>query len=62
VKRNGTRGIEHRLMVRPPEDIWSDEFREEMWRDRRFEGSLVLREAAVLAIVALVILVRVIAT
>ena len=56
------RGIEHRLMVRPPHDVWSDEFREEMRRDRRFEASLMLREAAALAIVLLVILAHVLAT
>jgi hypothetical protein len=56
------RGIDHRLMVRAPGDTWSDEFREEFQCDRRFEGSLLMRVVAVLAIVALVIALRVIAT
>jgi hypothetical protein len=62
MKRHRTGGIESRLMVRPRDDIWSGEFREEMRRDRRFEGSLVLREAAALAVVVLVIVLRLIAT
>jgi hypothetical protein len=62
MKHRDTRSIEDRLMVRAPDDRWSDEFRVELQRDRRFEGSLMRRETAVLAIVLLVILLRVIAS
>jgi hypothetical protein len=54
--------LEKRLRVRAPGDIWSDEFREEVRRDKRFEGSLLRREAAVLLLVAAIIALRLLVT
>lgn len=59
-KRKRAPGIERRLMVRAPGDIWSEEFRTELRRDRAFEGSLMAREAFVLVIVALLIVLHLI--
>jgi hypothetical protein len=59
-KRKQAPGIERRLMVRAPGDIWSEEFRTELRHDRAFEGSLLAREAAVLAIVAVLIVLHLI--
>ncbi len=50
-----------RLRVRPPGDIWSAEFREELRSDRHFEGSLPLREGAVLVLVAAILALRILA-
>lgn len=49
-----------RLRVRPPGDIWSDEFRAELRRDRHFEASLLLREGAVLLLVGAILALRLI--
>ncbi len=40
-----------RIRVRAPGDTWSAQFREEIRRDRRFEGGPLPREAAVLILV-----------
>jgi hypothetical protein len=55
-------GVENRVLVRAPGDVWSVEFREELRKDRRFEGSLLLREIGVLCFVAAVIALRVLAS
>ncbi|MHB1836627.1 MAG: hypothetical protein ACYCXW_16890 [Solirubrobacteraceae bacterium] len=55
-------GIEKRVHVRRPDDFWSDEFRQEMRRDRRFEASLMLRQAIVLLIVVAIIALRLLTT
>jgi len=55
-------GIEKRLRVRRPGDDWSDEFRQELRRDRRFEASLMLRQAFVILIVLAIIALRLLAT
>jgi hypothetical protein len=47
-----------RLRVRAPGDIWSEEFREELRIDRRFEGGLMPREAIVLIVIAIFIALR----
>ncbi len=47
-----------RLRVRAAGDIWSDEFRDELRRDRAFEASLVWRELAVLVLIAAVLAAR----
>jgi hypothetical protein len=52
-------GIDARVRVRAPGDIWSEEFREEVNHDRRFEGSLLLREMAVLLLIAAIVAMRV---
>jgi hypothetical protein len=62
MRRRDRPGIEGRLRVRAPGDIWSEEFREELRRDRRFEGGLLLREAIVLLLVAAVIALRILLT
>jgi hypothetical protein len=54
--------IDKRLRVRAPGDVWSDEFREEVRHDMRFEGSLLRREAAVLLLVAAIIALRLLVT
>jgi hypothetical protein len=54
--------FDKRLRVRAPGDIWSDEFREEVRRDMRFEGSLLRREAAVLLLIAAIIALRLLVT
>ncbi|HEY5317843.1 MAG TPA: hypothetical protein VIJ20_07675 [Solirubrobacteraceae bacterium] len=61
MRHGAASGPESRVMVRPPDDVWSEAFREEVRRDRRFEASLMLREAAVLAVVVLVMLILVLA-
>jgi hypothetical protein len=54
--------IDKRLRVRASGDVWSDEFRDEVRRDKRFEGSLLRREAAVLLLVAAIIVLRLLVT
>jgi hypothetical protein len=51
-------GRSKRLRVRASGDIWSDDFREELARDRHFEASLVWREAVILAFIAVVLIAR----
>ena len=55
-------GLEGRLLVRAPGDTWSAEFRAELRRDRRFEGSLLIREMAVLILVLAIIALRLLLT
>ena len=50
-----------RLRVRAAGDIWSQEFREELAEDRRFEASLVWRELVILAFIAVVLIARTLA-
>jgi hypothetical protein len=54
-------GVEARLLVRHPDEVWSDEFRDEVRRDQRFEGSLLRREILVLLLIAGIILLRILA-
>lgn len=54
-------GSHKRLRVRASGDIWSQEFREELAADRRFEASLVWREIVILAFIAVVLVLRTIA-
>jgi hypothetical protein len=54
--------IHHRLRVRRPGDVWSDDFRAELRRDRRFEASLIARQMIVLAIVLAIIALRLLLT
>lgn len=54
------KGFSRRLRVRAPGDVWSDEFRQELRRDRAFEASLIWRQAAVLFVIAVVIAVRIV--
>jgi hypothetical protein len=54
-------GAHKRLRVRASGDIWSQEFREELAADRRFEASLVWREIVILAFIAVVLVLRTIA-
>ncbi len=51
-------GRSKRLRVRAAGDIWSDDFREELARDRHFEASLVWREFAILVFIAVVLAAR----
>jgi hypothetical protein len=51
-------GRRKRLRVRASDDIWSDEFRQELAQDRRFEASLVWRELAILLFIAAVLAAR----
>jgi hypothetical protein len=51
-------GRSKRLRVRAAGDIWSDEFREELARDRRFEASLAWRELVILAVIAVILAAR----
>jgi hypothetical protein len=51
-------GRRKRLRVRASGDIWSEEFRQELAEDRRFEASLVWRELAILLFVAAVLVAR----
>jgi hypothetical protein len=51
-------GRHKRLRVRATGDIWSEDFREELARDRHFEASLVWRELAVLALIVVVLAAR----
>lgn len=54
-------GRSKRLRVRASGDIWSDDFREELARDRRFEASLAWRELVILAFIAVVLAARTLA-
>jgi hypothetical protein len=54
-------GRHKRLRVRASGDIWSQEFREELAQDRRFEASLVWREIVILAFIGVVLVLRTIA-
>lgn len=54
-------GRSKRLRVRAAGDIWSQEFRDELAEDRRFEASLVWREMAILVFIAAVLAARTIA-
>ena len=51
-------GRRKRLRVRASGDVWSEEFRQELAEDRRFEASLVWRELAILLFVAAVLVAR----
>jgi hypothetical protein len=51
-------GRSKRLRVRAAGDIWSDEFREELARDRHFEASLAWRELVILIIIAAILIAR----
>ena len=54
-------GRSKRLRVRAAGDIWSQDFRDELAQDRRFEASLVWRELAILAFIAVILAARTIA-
>jgi hypothetical protein len=56
------KGFSRRLRVRAPGDVWSDEFRQELRRDRAFEASLVWRQATVLLVIAVVFAVRIVSS
>jgi hypothetical protein len=51
-------GRSKRLRVRAAGDIWSDDFREELARDRHFEASLAWRELVILIFIAAVLAAR----
>jgi hypothetical protein len=51
-------GRSKRLRVRAAGDIWSDEFREELARDRHFEASLAWRELVILIFIAAILIAR----
>jgi hypothetical protein len=51
-------GRSKRLRVRAAGDIWSDEFRAELARDRHFEASLAWRELVILLFIAAILIVR----
>jgi hypothetical protein len=51
-------GRSKRLRVRAAGDIWSDEFRAELARDRHFEASLAWRELVILMIIAAILIAR----
>jgi hypothetical protein len=51
-------GRRKRLRVRASGDIWSQEFRDELAEDRRFEASLVWRELIILAFIAVILVAR----
>jgi hypothetical protein len=51
-------GRSKRLRVRAAGDIWSQDFRDELARDRRFEASLVWRELAILVFIAVILAAR----
>jgi hypothetical protein len=51
-------GRSKRLRVRAADDIWSDEFREELARDRHFEASLAWRELVILIFIAVILIAR----
>jgi hypothetical protein len=51
-------GRSKRLRVRASGDIWSDDFREELARDRHFEASLAWRELVILAFIAVILAAR----
>jgi hypothetical protein len=52
------KGRQKRLRVRAAGDIWSDDFREELARDRHFEASLAWREMVILVFIAAVLAAR----
>ena len=52
------KGRQKRLRVRAAGDIWSDDFREELARDRHFEASLAWREMVILIFIAAVLAAR----
>ncbi|HEX3562537.1 MAG TPA: hypothetical protein VHU24_06835 [Solirubrobacterales bacterium] len=54
----GGEGRSKRLRVRAAGDIWSQDFRDELARDRRFEASLVWRELAILVFIAVILAAR----
>jgi hypothetical protein len=54
-------GRSKRLRVRAAGDIWSDDFREELARDRHFEASLAWRELVILVFIAAILALRTIA-
>ncbi len=54
--------LEDRLLVRAPGDTWSAEFRAELAGDRRFEGSLLIRELSVLLLVLAIVALRILLT
>jgi hypothetical protein len=54
-------GRSKRLRVRAAGDIWSQEFRDELAQDRRFEASLVWRELVILIFIAAVLAARTLA-
>jgi hypothetical protein len=54
-------GRRRRLRVRAADDLWSEDFREELAGDRRFEASLVWHELAILLVIAAVLVARTIA-
>jgi hypothetical protein len=54
-------GRSKRLRVRAAGDIWSDDFREELARDRRFEASLAWRELVILVFIAIILAARTLA-
>jgi hypothetical protein len=54
-------GRSKRLRVRAAGDIWSQDFRDELAQDRRFEASLVWRELVILVFIAAVLAARTIA-
>jgi hypothetical protein len=54
-------GRSKRLRVRDAGDIWSDDFRAELARDRRFEASLAWRELVILVFIAVILALRTIA-
>jgi len=51
-------GRSKRLRVRAAGDIWSDEFRGELARDRHFEASLAWRELVILIFIAAILVAR----
>jgi hypothetical protein len=52
------KGRSKRLRVRAAGDIWSQEFREELAADRRFEASLAWRELVILGLIAVILAAR----
>jgi hypothetical protein len=51
-------GRSKRLRVRAAGDIWSQDFREELAKDRHFEASLVWRELVILVFIAVILALR----
>jgi hypothetical protein len=51
-------GRSKRLRVRASGDIWSEDFREEIARDRHFEASLAWRELVILIFIAAILAAR----
>jgi hypothetical protein len=51
-------GRSKRLRVRASGDIWSEDFRQELARDRRFEATLVWKEFLILVFIAIVLVAR----